>query len=204
MTSRIWSTSWSVNCDTRRSGGMLTLSMISCAFFWPMPWIYWSAITTRLLVGMFTPAMRAKATTPVAGVPALFPKIPKLQSIGLRATINASTTPTPRSGGPASWLNLFRLVGGVFPPPSHPRQPLPRALLMAFLLVFRTVGLAARRPPLGRPAALARRLVTLVVRLRFGALRPGAALDLALRPALAARRGALVTALRFRTGLRRA
>jgi len=26
--------------------------MISAAFLWPMPWMYWSAIRTRLLVGI--------------------------------------------------------------------------------------------------------------------------------------------------------
>jgi hypothetical protein len=31
-----------------------------------MPWIYCSAISTRLLVGMFTPAIRATAFSPVA------------------------------------------------------------------------------------------------------------------------------------------
>src|SRR5689334_2713241 len=39
--------------------------MISAAFFWPMPWIYWSAITTRLLVGILTPAIRATDFSPV-------------------------------------------------------------------------------------------------------------------------------------------
>src|SRR5262245_26557845 len=33
--------------------------MISLAFFGPIPWMYCNAITTRLLVGMLTPAMRA-------------------------------------------------------------------------------------------------------------------------------------------------
>src|SRR6201986_4210861 len=40
--------------------------MISAAFFWPMPWMYWSAIKTRLLVGIFTPAIRATDFSPVA------------------------------------------------------------------------------------------------------------------------------------------
>src|SRR3954452_4200007 len=67
MTSRICSTSWSLSWLTRRSAGIFTFSMISAAFFWPMPWMYWSAIRTRLLVGMFTPAIRAKDFSPVAG-----------------------------------------------------------------------------------------------------------------------------------------
>src|SRR5262249_47877314 len=67
MTSRICSTSWSVSWDTRRSFGIPPFSMISLAFLGPIPWIYWSAMITRLLVGMLTPAMRATALTPVAG-----------------------------------------------------------------------------------------------------------------------------------------
>jgi hypothetical protein len=47
-------------------GGDFTFSMISAAFFWPMPWMYWSAISTRLLVGIFTPAIRATDFSPVA------------------------------------------------------------------------------------------------------------------------------------------
>src|SRR5580704_8506123 len=40
---------------------MPTLCTISLALAWPMPWMYCSAITTRLLVGMLTPAIRATA-----------------------------------------------------------------------------------------------------------------------------------------------
>src|SRR3954449_2164969 len=64
MVSRIWSTSASVSWLTRRSGGMPTLSAISWAFCEPMPWMYWSAMTTRLLVGILTPAMRATCPSP--------------------------------------------------------------------------------------------------------------------------------------------
>src|SRR5262245_58366603 len=53
------STSWSVRSWTRRSGAIDSLLVISLALAWPMPWIYWSAITTRLLVGRLTPAIRA-------------------------------------------------------------------------------------------------------------------------------------------------
>src|SRR5262245_2475655 len=67
MTSRMCSTSWSVSCDTRRSAGRPTFSMISLAFEAPMPWMYCRATITRLLVGILTPAMRAKAVSPVAG-----------------------------------------------------------------------------------------------------------------------------------------
>src|ERR1700674_5853058 len=66
ITSRICNTSWSLNCDTRRSSGILTFSKISAAFFWPMPWMYWSAIRTRLLVGIFTPALPDTELYPVA------------------------------------------------------------------------------------------------------------------------------------------
>src|SRR5258708_6474114 len=38
---------------------MPTLDTISRAFAGPMPWMYCSAITTRLLVGILTPAIRA-------------------------------------------------------------------------------------------------------------------------------------------------
>jgi hypothetical protein len=40
--------------------------MMSAALFEPMPWMYWSAIKTRLLVGIFTPAIRATDFSPVA------------------------------------------------------------------------------------------------------------------------------------------
>src|SRR5215468_8463866 len=40
--------------------------MMSPAIFGPMPWMYCSAISTRLLVGMFTPAIRATYVSPVA------------------------------------------------------------------------------------------------------------------------------------------
>src|SRR5437879_8381460 len=39
---------------------------MSAAFFWPLPGMYWSAIRTRLLVGIFTPAIRATDFSPVA------------------------------------------------------------------------------------------------------------------------------------------
>src|ERR1700761_236209 len=37
---------------------------MSLARLGPIPWIYCSATSTRLLVGMFTPAIRAKAESP--------------------------------------------------------------------------------------------------------------------------------------------
>jgi hypothetical protein len=64
--------------------------------------MYWSAITARLLVGMFTPAIRAKTLAPlppapVAGIRRLFPS----KFLGVEAkklAINANTTPSPHPG----------------------------------------------------------------------------------------------------------
>src|SRR4029450_7819667 len=53
------STSWSVRSWTRRSAVIDSFVVISLALAGPMPWIYCSAITTRLLVGRLTPAIRA-------------------------------------------------------------------------------------------------------------------------------------------------
>jgi len=58
----------------------------------------WSAITTRLLVGMFTQRCGPRPLLLLPARAGAFLKIPKLQSIGLRATINASTTPTAFRG----------------------------------------------------------------------------------------------------------
>src|SRR3954470_13409340 len=67
--------------------------MMSAAFFWPMPWMYWSAIRTRLLVGMFTPAIRATDFTPVAGPP----EAGMFEILVGRVSTNANTTPSPRT-----------------------------------------------------------------------------------------------------------
>src|SRR3982751_2048427 len=90
MTSRICRTSWSLSWLTRRSAGIFTFSMISAAFFWPMPWMYWSAIRTRLLVGIFTPAIRATQSllSPILGTSCVF-------SYSGRVSTNANTTPVP-------------------------------------------------------------------------------------------------------------
>src|SRR5258705_11534750 len=64
---------------------------MSAAFFWPMPWMYWSAIRTRLLVGIFTPAIRATDFSPVADPSwdtAVF-------SYFGQVSANANTTPFP-------------------------------------------------------------------------------------------------------------
>ena len=65
--------------------------MISAAFFWPMPWMYWSAIRTRLLVGIFTPAIRATDFSPVAD-PSRTGYV--LCYLG-QVSANANTTPFP-------------------------------------------------------------------------------------------------------------
>src|SRR6187551_1349441 len=64
--------------------------MISAAFFWPIPWMYWSAISTRLLVGIFTPAIRATQSllSPTPRTGCVF-------SYSGRVSTNANTTPVP-------------------------------------------------------------------------------------------------------------
>src|SRR5690349_15239898 len=57
-------TSSSVSVLTRRDSSIPTFPRISLAFAWPIPWMYCKPTTTRLAVGMFTPAIRAKVSTP--------------------------------------------------------------------------------------------------------------------------------------------
>jgi hypothetical protein len=57
-------TSASVNSLTRRSAGMPTFLQMSSANLSPMPWMYCRAITTRLFVGILTPAIRATSCSP--------------------------------------------------------------------------------------------------------------------------------------------
>src|ERR1700759_1410131 len=76
--------------------------MMSAAFFWPMPWMYWSAISTRLLVGIFTPAIRATDFSPVAGQcrgPAFF------HVVGLYPQTRTRRPSPGLSRGPASLEN---------------------------------------------------------------------------------------------------
>ena len=49
---------------TRRDASIPTFPRISLAFASPIPWMYCSPTTTRLAVGMLTPAIRAKVPTP--------------------------------------------------------------------------------------------------------------------------------------------
>src|SRR6185437_1800141 len=57
-------TSSSVSVLTRRDSSIPTFPRISLAFAWPIPWMYCNPTTTRLAVGMLTPAIRAKVPTP--------------------------------------------------------------------------------------------------------------------------------------------
>src|SRR5947208_7043947 len=88
------STSWSVSCDTRRSAGRFSFSMISPAFVWPIPWMYCNAITTRLLVGRLTPAIRATCLLLLPAVPAVSP----LPVCGENAKCRDDTRPSARAG----------------------------------------------------------------------------------------------------------
>src|SRR5262249_47862601 len=127
MTSRICSTSWSVSWDTRRSFGIPTFSMISLAFLGPIPWIYWSAMITRLLVGMLTPAMRATALTPVTGRGTCRPML-----IGSdQANDNATPSPFPwgRHRSHVSKLDA-RLINVFNPRSSTSHAPGARGRLM--------------------------------------------------------------------------
>src|SRR6266540_1090661 len=110
--SRMWSTSWSVSWDTRRASGSPIFSMISWALAGPMPWIYCNATTTRLLVGILTPAIRAKAVPPVAGrAPAVPPHLrlgqPCLSGQSAGQTRLQASAPRPNPAGvgkkPAPW-----------------------------------------------------------------------------------------------------
>src|SRR5207245_11103393 len=107
----IWSTAWSLNWLARRSAGILAFCMIAAAFFWPMPWMYWSAISTRLLVGIFTPAIRATDFSPVAD-----PSLTGLKFLLSRAGFRKrehDALPLICFGGPAS-SKTIRLGCGAY------------------------------------------------------------------------------------------
>src|SRR5215475_11236178 len=115
MTSRICSTSWSVSCDTRRASGIPTFVMISLAFLGPIPWIYCSAITTRLLVGMLTPAMRATAIHSYCRRK----RSGRRSSRGRFANDNATPSPFPR----ARYRSTSQLGCGLLMDSTAFRQP---------------------------------------------------------------------------------
>src|SRR5262249_18901799 len=159
MTSRICSTSWSVSCDTRRASGIPTFSMISLAFFGPIPWIYCNAITTRLLVGMLTPAMRATVFHSFCR---------RAQGPAIVATGGGSQTITrhpPRSSGHgivlprdlyAVYLGIQRLFVILRPRPVLRRADLrptalPRPDLVVFALVFDALAGVAAAARLATP-----------------------------------------------------
>src|ERR1044072_5358578 len=124
-------TSWSVSCETRRSAGRLSVSMISLAFFWPIPWMYCSAITTRLLVGRLTPAIRATLLAPVAGRRRPFLRS---RSCGENAKCHDDTRPSARAGiGAVLMQNGCRVLKDS----KSFRQPLLEKELTAFCALFR-------------------------------------------------------------------
>src|SRR6202008_2005342 len=86
--------------------------------FWPMQWMYGSAIRTRLLVGIFTPAIRATDFSPVAD---LFDR-PCASYFG-QVSANANTTPFPLSRGPASFGNYPTWIRALLKDSNWFRQP---------------------------------------------------------------------------------
>src|ERR1700712_2692157 len=75
-----------------------------------MPWMYWSAIRTRLLVGIFTPAIRSTKFSPVANPS----RTGRVSAVFGRASANADTTPFPlRWWGPASFRNYPTWIRGL-------------------------------------------------------------------------------------------
>src|SRR5579872_4612001 len=110
--------------------------MMSAAFFWPMPWMYWSAISTRLLVGIFTPAIRATNFSPVADPSRDGPL--RFCCLG-QVSANANTTPCPLIvWDPASsinyptWMPRLLMDSGAF------RQP-PLSFSSPFRYLFRSL-----------------------------------------------------------------
>src|SRR5437764_1630539 len=130
----MWRTSWSVSCDTRRSAGRFSFSMISPAFVWPMPWMYCSAITTRLLVGRLTPAIRATLSAPVAGRYRPSSPLPVSEE---NAKCHDDTRPSARAGiGAALMQNGCRVLKDS----KSFRQPLRMKELTAFCSLFRSLA----------------------------------------------------------------
>src|ERR1700730_5188836 len=108
--------------------------------------MYWSAISTRLLVGIFTPAIRATDFSPVAD-PSWSGSF--LSYFG-QASANANTTPFPLDAwGPASSENYPTWIPGLLKDSTWFRQPslclssLFRDLFGAFLGGFPGLGGAA-------------------------------------------------------------
>src|SRR6187551_1154981 len=117
--------------------------MISAAFFWPIPWMYWSAISTRLLVGIFTPAIRATQSllSPTSWTGCVF-------SYSGRVSTNANTTPVPLIfSGPGIVWKQSDWIPGLLTDSTWFRQP-----SLAFSSLFR--DLFGGLPGLGGSAAL--------------------------------------------------
>ena len=97
----------SVSWDTRRSLGksdfLHDLASLSAG---PMPWMYCNAITTRLLVGILTPAMRATVLTPAAGRQRW--RARSLNSSVRAQPANGNATPSPFPGARV-WCDPLRL-----------------------------------------------------------------------------------------------
>src|SRR3979490_1134749 len=114
--------------------------------------MYWSAISTRLLVGIFTPAIRATDFSPVAdplrtGCFIYFGQV----------FTNANTTPSPWfSRGPASFENYPTWIPGLLKDSTWFRQPslcfssLFRDLFCGFPGLPGTPGLGTRGGLAGR------------------------------------------------------
>src|SRR5579872_471091 len=97
--------------------------MMSAACFWPMPWMYWSAISTRLLVGIFTPAIRATNFSPVA-------KFSSRENgyifvVSGRCPQTRTRRPPPDDLGARHRLKLSDLDAGLLKDESAFRQPSP-------------------------------------------------------------------------------
>src|SRR5215212_11697332 len=92
--------------------------MISEAFFGPMPWMYCNAITTRLLVGRLTPAIRATWFAPVAGFAGRFSAPGRREN----AKCRDDTRPSARAG-----IGVVLMQNGcrVLKDSNSFRQPLP-------------------------------------------------------------------------------
>src|SRR5262245_32013700 len=133
---------------------MWTFSTMSLAFCCPMPWMYWSAMTTRLFVGMFTPAIRATASL-------LFRPAPGGSGRLLcrpRRAVQAITRRPPLASGAGIVRTVSDWIPGLLRDSASFRQPPATPGFLAFLPVYgglaggRLAGRLRRRLG-GRPGA---------------------------------------------------
>src|ERR1700686_1321919 len=116
--------------------------------------MYWSAISTRLLVGIFTPAIRATDFSPVAD-PSWSGSF--LSYFG-QVSANANTTPFPLDAwGPASSENYPTWIPGLLKDSTWFRQPSLR-LSSLFRDLFRALHGLPGASRLGTCGRLAKRL----------------------------------------------